>query len=239
MIMTMKVLEPISLDKTLLKIRNRDLKSENIAHSVCSWVQTGTDLENPIGQDNGKTKNQFDIDLLESDRIFHRKHIQELCVNYRLRFLSVKLFKYGLPEEALSAWEELEQLHQTSIEDLMIAAPSKSFYLKTYDDPILFAPMGNDYYYMIHKWGNDVSPLRRLKYWPVKNVVTFLLFCLAVSGLLTWITPVNKLGTTLLWAPFIVFLFMFKSIVGTVAYYFFMMGKNFNSEIWDRPFKEN
>ena len=98
----MKVLEPISLEKTLLKIRNRDLKSENIAHSVCSWVQTGTDLENPTDQDNGKTKNQFDIDLLESDRIFHRKHIQELCVNYRLRFLSVKLFKHGLPEVALS-----------------------------------------------------------------------------------------------------------------------------------------
>lgn len=235
--MTMKALEPVALDKTLLKIRNRSQKNEDTIKATCTSLLL---LETSIKKERVvKSSNEFDLDLLETDRIFHKNHIKELCLNYRLRFLPVHLFKHGLPEEALHEWAQLEQTHETSIENLMIVAPSKTFHLKTYDDPMLFAPLGNDYYYLIHKWGNDVSPLRQLKYWPIKNAVTFLVFCLIVSGLLTWIIPVNKLGTTLLWAPFIVFLFMFKSIVGTVAYYFFMMGKNFNSEIWDRPFKEN
>ncbi|MEN9336098.1 MAG: hypothetical protein RLZZ500_1085 [Bacteroidota bacterium] len=236
--MAMKVLEKKSLDEVLLKVRNQQQKQSEVLEKVGQVLHQHSNCLSHASEEENTT-NAFQLELLNVDRIFHKNQIQKICVDYRLRFLPTKLFKHGLPDEAIDAWMALEALHQTSIRGLQIAAPSKSFHLKTYDDPMLFAPIGNDYYYLIHKWGNDVSPLRKWKYWPVKNVITFLLLSVFVSALLTFILPMNKLGTTLLWAPFIVFLFMFKSIVGTVAYYFFMMGKNFNSEIWDRPFKEN
>jgi len=60
-----------------------------------------------------------------------------------------------------------------------------------------------------------------------------------VSLMGTYFTPTNNLSKSVALAPLIIFLFLFKSMVGTIAYYFFMMGKNFNNMIWNRPFKEN
>ncbi|WP_395062778.1 hypothetical protein [Flavobacterium sp.] len=47
-------------------------------------------------------------------------------------------------------------------------APSKAFNLKKYDDPLLFAPIGNDYYYLIHKWGNDLAWYKNFKFYQLK-----------------------------------------------------------------------
>ena len=35
---------------------------------------------------------------------------------------------------------------------------SKLFRLKNTDDPLLFVPLGNSYFYLVHKWGNDLHP---------------------------------------------------------------------------------
>ncbi|WP_297514173.1 hypothetical protein [Flavobacterium sp.] len=221
-----KVTSPVSLEESL---RNTSKTNMLAASKACA-----TSIEPLISNSNALT-----FDLLDTQRIFHETHIKKLCIDYRLRFLDITLFKQDFPVEAINAIQDIEKVHGLSLQGMKIAAPSKTFSLKNYDDPLLFAPLGNNYYYLIHQWGNDVSPWRKWKYWPIKNAVTFMIFSLVLSALFTWIMPLNKLGTTLLWAPFIVFLFAFKSIVATVAYYFFMLGKNFNSEIWNRPFKEN
>jgi hypothetical protein len=51
--------------------------------------------------------------------------------------------------------------------------------------------------------------------------------------------PENNLSKSVPLAPLIVFLFAFKSIVAGFAYSFFMMGKNFNEEIWQRKYYNN
>ena len=239
----MRLLEKRSLAVELQHVRNKISSPESFVDSFRKTSKTRTlvaskacaTAEEPLVS----TPNALTFDLLDTERIYHETHIKKLCIDYRLRFLDITLFKQDFPIEAIDAIQDLEKNHGVSLQGLKIAAPSKTFSLKNYDDPLLFAPLGNDYYYLIHQWGNDVSPWRKWKYWPIKNAVTFMVFSLVVSALFTWVMPLNKLGTTLLWAPFIVFLFAFKSIVATVAYYFFMMGKNFNSEIWNRPFKEN
>ncbi|MCZ8144624.1 hypothetical protein [Flavobacterium sp.] len=239
----MRLLEKRSLAVELQQVRNKVTSSESFVESFHKSSITSTladskacaaAIDSPVSMSNA-----FTFDLLDTQRIYHESHIKKLCVDYRLRFLDISLFKQDFPIEAIDAIQDLEKTHHVSLQGLKIAAPSKTFSLKNYDDPLLFAPLGNDYYYLIHQWGNDVSPWRKWRYWPIKNAVNFMIFSLVLSALFTWVMPLNKLGTTLLWAPFIVFLFAFKSIVATVAYYFFMMGKNFNSEIWNRPFKEN
>lgn len=183
--------------------------------------------------------NSFEFDFLETDKIFHINQIKKVSVDYRLRFLDSNLFKNDIPEEAISKIHNLEKQHQTNLKGFKIMAPSKAFNLKKYDDPLLFAPIGNDYYYLIHKWGNDLSWYRKLQVLPIKNPTCFIIFCLLMSLIGTFLTPENDLSRSVKMAPIIIFLFMFKSLIGTLGYYFFMMGKNFNESIWNRPFKEN
>ena len=120
---------------------------------------------------------------------------------------------------------------------MKIVAPSKLFKLKNADDPLLFVPIGNDYYYLIHKWGNDLHPLRRLMMWPFKNIVTSILSILLLSFLLTAMMPLGLFSSQPNSSDFLlIFLFMFKSIAAIVIYYAFAAGKNFNRAIWDSSY---
>lgn len=196
-------------------------------------------IENNLKSKSSTIANDFEFDLLETENIFHIEQIKTISINYRLRFLDSHLFKNEIPEEAISKIRVLEKKHQTTLQGFKIIAPSKTFQLENYDDPLLFAPVGNNYYYLIHKWGNDLHPLRKLSVLPFKNLMNFVIFCGIISFLITYLTPLDSLSKEVPLAPFILFLFMFKAIIASFSYYFFLSGKNFNSEIWNRKFKEN
>lgn len=184
-----------------------------------------------------RNDNQFDFDQLETERIFHRDTIKKTCINYRLRFLDLDYFKGEIPVEAIESIQALEQAHNTELQNMKIVAPSKLFKLKNADDPLLFVPIGNQYYYLIHKWGNDLHPLRQLLMWPFKNIVTSILSILLLSFVLTLFMPLNLFSAEPTWSDFIlIFMFMFKSIAAIVIYYSFAAGKNFSRAIWDSTY---
>ena len=184
-----------------------------------------------------KNVNEFDFDLLDTKRIFHRDAIKKTCVNYRLRFLDFTLFKGDVPITAKQKIKTIEKEHDTKLQNLKIVAPSSLFKLKNTDDPLLFVPMGNNYYYLIHKWGNDLHPLRRLLVWPFKNIITSVISLVALSFILTFFLPLNLFSAQPTWSDFLlIFLFMFKSIAAIVIYYAFATGKNFNRAIWDSTY---
>lgn len=184
------------------------------------------------------TSNAFDLDLLETQRIYHVDTIKDVCVDYRLRFLDAAFYKSEFPEDAVSKIRELETQHNLRLEGFKMMAPSKLFKLENADDPLLFAPIGNGYYYLIHKWGNDLSGLRKLLVWPVKNFENLVFSILISSILLTAISPMgvftNKaVGIT---EYILLFLFMFKAVAAVVLYYGFAAGKNFNTAIWNSKY---
>lgn len=184
-----------------------------------------------------KLENNLDLDLLETERIFHISSIKETCCTYRLRFLDSHLFKSALPNEAIAEIRHLEKIHQTELNGFKIMAPSKLFHLELSDDPLLFAPIGNGYYYLIHQWGNDLHPLRKWLVFPLKNMVNFVWLLFFVSVILTAFAPVQAFAKN---SPqlmqMVLFLFTFKSLVGIAVYYGFAFGKNFNNEIWDSKY---
>ena len=181
--------------------------------------------------------NQFDFDQLETKRIFHRDTIKKTCIDYRLRFLDLDYFKGDVPVEAIESIQSLEQVHNTELQNMKIVAPSKLFKLKNADDPLLFVPIGNQYYYLIHKWGNDLHPLRQLLMWPFKNIITSILSILLLSLVLTSLMPLTLFRAEPNWSDFIlIFMFMFKSIAAIVIYYAFAAGKNFSRAIWDSTY---
>ena len=181
--------------------------------------------------------NNFDFDQLEADKIYHINQIKEVCIDYRLRFLDSKYFKGDIPQEAFQKISEMEMRHNLEIKGFKIIAPSKLFKLKDKDDPLLFAPIGNNYYYLIHKWGNDLHPLRKILMWPFKSIVNLALVVFVVSFLTTLLVPEGLFSKTNTTAQFwIVFFFMFKCLASVVIFYGFAMGKNFNPAIWNSKY---
>ena len=186
------------------------------------------------------SNNKFNFDKLDKERIFHLDTIKQICINFRLRFLDHKYFKNSLPKEAFSEISNLESVHNTILSDFKIMAPSKLFRLKNTDDPLLFVPLGNNYFYLVHKWGNDLHPFRKLFMWPLKNLRNMIIFLLAISLILTYLTPTSIFSKDESWSVFwMIYFFMFKAIASVVIFYAFALGKNFNKAIWNSKYNKS
>lgn len=186
-----------------------------------------------------RTTNAFNFDLLDRNKIYHLEQIKKVSINYRLRFLDLKYFKNILPESAHQDIQQLEALHETHLSGFKIMAPSALFRLEKADDPLLFAPLGNDFYYLVHKWGNDLHPLRRLMMLPFKNIWNLLGLVLAISFVVTEIMPKNLFTKSPDASTYWMLLFFnFKAIASVVLFYGFSLGKNFNPAIWNNKYNK-
>jgi hypothetical protein len=227
--MKLKLLTKTNIEKELVKVRLKGQSSENTDF----LTETFNDLDIKI-------QNDFDFDQLETHNIYHLEQIRDVCIRFRLRFLDLKYFKNKLPESALEAVNSIEAKHNTVLTDFKIMAPSVLFRLERKDDPLLFVPIGNGYYYLIHKWGNDLHPMRSILMWPFKNIWNLLITLLGVSWIATEMTPMGLFtktpDTTSYW---MLFFFMFKAIASVVLFYGFALGKNFNPAIWNSKYNKS
>ncbi|MFT6601406.1 MAG: hypothetical protein ACJAZZ_000537 [Dokdonia donghaensis] len=190
-----------------------------------------------LNSPSGSGYNEFNIDLLATENIFHIKQIEKICIDYRLRFLDTKYFKGKYPQQALDNIKYLENTHNTELDGFKIIAPSKMFVLEKADDPLLFAPMGNGYYYLIHKWGNDLNPFRKQWAWSFKSFENLIVTTLLISLVATMLIPDGLFTKNQdLSQDVMVFFFMFKSIGAIVLFYAFALGKNFNKAIWNSTY---
>jgi hypothetical protein len=218
-----------------------DFHGEALLRQVHDILAEDTEVREKISGtlENGSTgnANNFDFDLLDTDAIFHVEQIKKICIDYRLRFLDTKYFKGSIPPEAISKIKNLEKEHNTSLKGFKIIAPSKLFKLEDKDDPLLFAPIGNGYYYLVHQWGNDLHPMRKLLMWPFKSVVNLGILVFVVSFFLTLLVPDGLFSKSSSTAEFwIIYFFMFKSLAAIVIFYGFALGKNFNPVIWNSKY---
>lgn len=235
------LLQRTNIHDKLLRERGKSTDGQDILAQVQQIFKEDSLREKDILNTlNGKGEagyNEFNFDLLETDRIFHIEQIKEICIKYRLRFLDTKYFKGKYPQQALDNIKYLENKHHTELDGYKIIAPSKMFVLEKADDPLLFAPMGNGYYYMIHKWGNDLNPFRRQWAWFFKSFENLIIGTILVSLIATLLTPDGLFTKNQDFGQDImVFFFMFKSIGAIVLFYAFALGKNFNKSIWNSKY---
>lgn len=233
-----KMMKRTNIQEKLSKAKKKHQDEENIlanVHSILEEIRKERqEIQKTLKGTSKSSTNDFDPDLLLSERIFHIDSIKQICIDYRLRFLDSHFFKGPIPEEAVTKIRHLEKEHQTELKGFKIMAPSRMFKLKDKDDPLLFAPLGNGYFYFVHKWGNDLHPLRRILMWPFKNIVNLAFFVLLISYLCTLLIPNGLFSKSSSAAEFgILFFFMFKSIVAVVVFYGFAQGKNFSNAIWN------
>lgn len=235
------LLKKTNIEEKLQRLKHKSTSENTTLEAVKAILAKDDNIDERISEtlNNGKSsdKNNFNFDLLETENIYHIEQIKSICIDYRLRFLNSRFFKGKLPYEATSKIKSLEKAHKTEFKGFKIIAPSKLFKLENADDPILFAPIGNGYYYLIHKWGNDLNPFRKLLMWPYKGFGNLIFTVFLVSLLATALFPEgifsNKPNST---QAGMIFFFIFKSIAAMVIYYGFAAGKNFNYAIWNSKY---
>jgi len=92
-------------------------------------LSTNKRIDNTLTTNSETNRNAFNLDLLDTQNIYHIDAIQAICIDYRLRFLDSKYFKSTIPEEALKKIKDIEALHGIHLKGFKIVAPSKLFKL--------------------------------------------------------------------------------------------------------------
>lgn len=116
----------------------------------------------------------------DQSRVFHISQIERLCNKYYLRFLPTIYYNGTIDKETAAKISQFEIANSVTccggslrniwrydddykIANTFIAAPASSFKLQEKPkDPLLFYKINDEYYYLIHKWGNDLNIFRRV-----------------------------------------------------------------------------
>ncbi len=230
------------IPEKLLNSRKKRISQEDLLEEINNIFKVDNEKDEAvisrlIGGKDGDDVNNFKISLLDSNKVYHLSDIEKICINYRLRFLNSALYKVDFPYETVIRIKELEKEHGISLSGFKLMAPASVFKLKNADDPLLFAPIGNDYFYLVHSWGRDLHHFRKLLMWPFRQLENFMFFLLVMSLVLTMLIPEGMFSpdnnTTQF---FVLFFFMFKWVAGLSLFYGFKYGKNFSSAIWRSTF---
>ena len=166
----------INLEKSLVRNKRKLLtKEEILILDQMNKLEENTevnDLRSKLGMWNENTsvshkaKSKLKIyEKFSADRIFHKDDIRKLCLSYGLRFLPSNNFNGELDFELPKKIKLFEEKYDCDVDSYnsYIAAPGKSFHLqKKPVDPLFFVKLPDDYYYLVHKWGKDISVLRWL-----------------------------------------------------------------------------
>lgn len=234
--------ESINLRTELFKIRKSKAQQEidETLEAFKDLFRADWEKENRINQNlsNGSKGYYFPSNArLDSDKIFDISAIKSLCTKYRLRFLPTKYFKADFPIEAMRAIKDIEQENCTEIKNFMIIAPSGLFKLEDANkDPLLFVPLENNRFYLIHQWGNDLAWYRRFMAWPLKSLSKLVVTIMLLSILTASVIPGILISSSVNYFSFgrVVFaIWLMLSISAIVSYLWFMLNQKFSEDEWN------
>ena len=223
----------VDLEKELDRLKEKNQK-QAVLREVDNILQEAEreDLRVTASLSGEQIPNFIDESLLDGSKIYSYEQIKQICIKYRLRFLDSKVFKGEIPYEAVSKIKALEREHNETFSGFKIVAPKELFQLEDKDsDPLLFLPLKNGRYYLIHKWGGELNVFRSILAFPLRNFMSMFWFLVGVSILFSLAVPTPS------WH---VFLFLvvhsFIAICGITCMLVFMARENFSSTEWNSKY---
>jgi hypothetical protein len=223
----------VDLEKELDRLKEKD-KKKAVLSEVDDILQQAEREDLRVSASlSGEQKTTFiNESLLDDSRIYSYEQIKEICIKYRLRFLDSKVFKGEIPYEAISKIKQLEREQNQTLNGFKIVAPKELFQLEDKDsDPLLFLPLKNGRYYLIHKWGGELNVFRSILAFPLRNFMSMFWFLVGVAIVFSLAVPTPS------WH---VFLFLvvhsFIAICGITCMLVFMARENFSSTEWDSKY---
>ena len=135
-----------------------------------------------LKKENLKESTKIKIENIDTKRVFSTDTIKKICIRYRLRFLDTSLFRSDFPSTAIVEIKAFEKKYNVQIKSFKIMAPAKAFHLENINkDPLLFAKLNDNTYFLIHQWGQDLSWHRKIFSWPLQNfknlIISLSLIC--------------------------------------------------------------
>ena len=222
-------------------LKHRDSKTEMLKHFGTAVVIKEIDdrLKNLVAMKEKFGDNYSNFYTIED--------IKNLCIKYRLRFLPSKLFKGNIDGEVLEKMQAFEdsdmfrtKIHKEGSQNetyYYIVAPSKSFELqKKPKDPLLFCYAGDGLWYLVCKWGNDLS-FTRLIYGTITKYLKFSLSIGILSILIAYCMLCNMIfkPNSAEWVGI--------GFIGFILFLIIILIINIgvepkdNYKIWDSPYK--
>ncbi len=226
-------LNTVDLHKQLDKIKKKH-PAPSIEDEIANILEQGSQTDQRIlsSIEKGDANQLIDESKLDPNKIYSLDQIEKLCIKYRLRFLDSKHFKGEIPYEALVKVKEVEKELDMELGHFKIIAPKELFKLTDKDsDPILMLPLSKDRFYFIHKWGGEISSLRSILAFPMRNFMSMFWFLVALAILFSWAVPTPS---------FDVFIFLvvhsFIAICGMACMIVMSMRENFSNAEWDSKY---
>lgn len=235
------ILPGVNLEKELSLVQ-RNL-GENLVQEANALLEKERRHEELIWKALGKSKpvssfDSLDLAKLDADKIYNLEAIRKIAIRYRLRFLPTSYYKGEYPSEAIFALKQLENEHQMKVENLYIMAPKKKFVLGDCDgDPLLFSKVGENQYYLIAKWGQDLHPIRRILLWAYQTPAHAFFTALLATVLLTFMIPSEWMyfgNFKDVWAVRgMVFIHILVGILSMGIFFTMMYFRNFSDREWN------
>ncbi len=236
------IFSPLNIKQELIHERMRQQKLINDVHELLEEVNRKDEkILQRLKQEHPEKELLLNIDAHNRQNIFSLAEIRNTCIRYRLRFLSSYYFKAEFPYEALMKIKEFEKKYGVEISGFKIMAPDHAFELQNINkDPLLFAQLSDESFYLLHKWGKDLAWYKKYLFYPMQNPVIFFLTLLAFCALgslvipVQWLNVMNFESEVYLRLWLVVHFFIMCS--GMALWVGISFSKNFSCNTWDSKY---
>jgi hypothetical protein len=178
----------INIKKEL--IRRRSSPPDLIQEAYALLQEDAQKDEEILGRLKISTPGFIHISIDDAENLFSMDEIKQICIRYRLRFLDSTFFKSKYPYDAIVRIKAFEKKYGVKFTSFHLIAPSQAFNLENINkDPLLFARINNNTFYLLHQWGYDMKWTRKIISWPLQSLRTLLLSILFVCILFAFSIP--------------------------------------------------
>lgn len=230
----------IYVDSDLLKIKELEKLGEDSFIDSLSRIGVNSHLKQVDSLVKELNKLKAETECFNQERVFHISQIESIAKKYHLKFLDSFRYEGSIDKDLPAKIDAFEINHNIKLQsdyefnyfghkhpkdsnNSYILAPARSFKLEERPkDPLLFYKINEEYYYLIHKWGNDLNPLRRLLPFlstDLFNILSFPLIGLLVGLVVCFIFNANLVGY---WSTCIII-----TVVGFFAWGIIQLESNF------------
>lgn len=236
------IFSKINLENELIRIRTQ---KQHLIDDVHEILQSAQKDDEKILERLKSTSAERDLGIRINDkdrnRIFSLEEIKTICIRYRLRFLESHYFRSEYPYEAIAQIRQFETEYGLKIGQFKIIAPEHTFNLENINkDPLLFARLDDNTFYLIHKWGQDLAWYKRFLLWPLQNLQTYLISLLLIAATFSFLLPASVMNIwniqSELYLRIWLTLHTFIAIFGLSLWAGLSFDKTFSSMSWDSKF---
>lgn len=235
------MLSPVNLRNELVRERSQQQQLLNRAQDL---LKTSAEKDTAILsrlRRSGRVAIELEENIIDAENVFTLQEIRSICIRYRLRFLESSYFRSDFPYEAILRIKDLELKTKNEIQSFYIVAPGKAFELENINkDPLLFAPIGDDKYYLLHQWGKDLAWHKRFLLWPLQSFKTFFISLWILCATFVFSIPESVMHSISPDAEIYLRLWlMVHAFIGMLGISFWLgltFDKTFSSSQWRSPY---